>query len=141
MKRVQDWAPWVKGTVGVILLSMDRAISIHDSRVFKATGEISSGPMMIMMGSLLFLAGLLFLIWGGVQALRKRPRLAGAFVLALGLVLLPLAALSMPALWEWAKGGVVGFVPAPFLVPVVLVIPALVIGKGWEMLRSHHRRR
>ena len=134
MKKVREWAPWVKMVVGGAGFAVGIAQSFLQFRAYQSTGEASGG--IHSLGSLFFLAGLILLIWGGFGALIKHPRLLGGVILATGLLLLPATVLSLPSLWEWAKGGVVNFIPAPFLVPIVLVIPGLLIYYGIQGIRG-----
>ena len=103
-------------------------LEVIEFRAFQATGEISVG--LVTFGTLFSLAGSVLIIWGTIDALRRRPKLFGSVIIAIGLLLLVLTLLNLPNLWEWAKGGVWNGIPAPFLVPFVLVIPGMIIVWG-----------
>ena len=133
MKKIREWEPWVKMSVGGVAFAIGMTSTLIQLRAFEATGEVSGGldPF-----SFFSLAGSVLIIWGTIEALKRRPRLFGGVILAIGLILLPLTVLSLPTLWEWSKGGVVNFIPAPFLVPLVLVIPGLLIFYGIGAVRG-----
>ena len=84
---------------------------------------------------LLVLGGLVLVVWGCVEAIRSRRRLSGTALLIAGIVLGVLLVAGFPALWRFAEGGMVNFIPAPILVPLLAVIPGLLIYKGIQDMR------
>ena len=135
MKKIRDWKPWVKMVVGAGVFAVGETSLVLGTRDYAVTGG-ASPSLFIQLGSFAFLAGLILLVWGFSEAVRKHKKTSGILIFSGGILLGVLLIPALPSLWEWSIGGVVGFIPTPFLLPVLFVIPGLLIYKGLQNLRS-----
>ncbi len=132
MKKVREWPPWVKMVVGGAAISLHMIFFWIGARDFQATGESDRGLSTLL--SLLSFAGIILLLWGAFEGVARRPRLAGVALLLAGVGLGMIMGVNFPALWEWSKGGVWNFIPAPILLPLTFVLPILMAWRGIAIL-------
>jgi len=136
MKKIREWSPSVKIFVGLGVFVVSTILMILPVLVAPSPEEAAQYSIFLELAVLPGMAGLILLIWGLFQWLAAHPRIRGVLLLTAGLILTPVFIFNIRRIWEWSKGGVVNFIPAPFLVPLIFVIPGFLIFYGIAEIRQ-----